>query len=91
MAYEGKIVKVKTHSTRAMGPTWTLYNGISMKSNLEVADWSKESTFVKLYLRNVDTKVLKQERNYHSGWLPMEEAFVYNHTTCILGGIVNRN
>ena len=55
-----KKVNVKAHSTRAMGPSWALYNGASMKSILEAADWSTESTFVKFYLRNVDTKVLKQ-------------------------------
>ena len=60
MAYEGKKVNIKAHSTRAMGPSWALYNGTSMKSILEAADWSTESTFVKFYLRNVDTKVLKQ-------------------------------
>ena len=60
MAYEDKSVKVKAHSTRAIGPSWALYKGASMKSILDVADWSKETTFTKFYLRNIDVEVLKQ-------------------------------
>lgn len=60
MAYQDKCLKVKAHSTRALGPTWALYKGASMKSILEVADWSKKSTFTKFYLRDLDVKVLKQ-------------------------------
>ena len=60
IAYEDKSVKVKAHSTRAIGPSWALYKGASMKSILDVADWSKETTFTKFYLRNIDVEVLKQ-------------------------------
>lgn len=54
LAYADVDMKVKGHSTRAIGPSWALYNGASMKSILEAADWSKESTFVKFYLRDVN-------------------------------------
>ena len=54
MAYDGKISNIKAHSTRAIGPSWAAYNGASMKSILEVADWSKESTFTRFYLRDLD-------------------------------------
>ena len=58
MAYENKKKsKVKGHSTRAIGPSWALFNGASMKSILESADWSKESTFCNFYLRDVDNCV----------------------------------
>ena len=62
MAYDGdKALKVKAHSIRAIGPSWDLYNGASMNSILESADWSKDSTFTRFYLRSVDVKVLKQK------------------------------
>ena len=55
MAYENKKKsKDKGQSTRAIGPSWALFNGASMKSILESADWSKESTFCNFYLRDVD-------------------------------------
>lgn len=51
--------KFRAHSTRALGPSWALFNGASMKSIMDTADWSKESTFTRFYLRNVDVDVLK--------------------------------
>ena len=57
LAYEDKSMKVKAHSTRAIGPSWALFNGASMNSILEAADWSRESTFMKFYLRDVNTSV----------------------------------
>ena len=63
MAYNDPNKKVKAHSTRAIGPSWALYNGASMDSVLNAADWSRESTFVKLYLKNVDTTVLSKHNN----------------------------
>ena len=59
MAYNDENKKVKAHSTRALGPSWALYNGASMRSILEAADWTKDSTFIQFYLRNVGVKVLK--------------------------------
>ena len=58
LAYD-KDVKVKAHSTRAIGPPWALFNEASMCSILDAADWSTESTFTKFYLRHVDVSVLK--------------------------------
>ena len=60
MAYDDQKLKVKAHSTRAIGPSWALYKGASMKSILDTADWSKESTFTQFYLRKLDVEVLKQ-------------------------------
>ena len=61
MAYNSKHIKVKAHSTRAIGPSWALFNGASLKSVLDSADWSKESTFTRFYLRDVNqTAVLKK-------------------------------
>ena len=60
LAYEDSVTKVKGHSTRAIGPSWALYNGASMSSILDAADWSKESTFVRFYLRDLnEAAVLK--------------------------------
>ena len=60
LAYEDSGTKVKGHSTRAIGPSWALYNGASMSSILDAADWSKESTFVRFYLRDLnEAAVLK--------------------------------
>lgn len=58
MAYNDKNKSVKAHSTRAIGPSWALFNGSSMKSIMEAADWSRESTFTKFYLRNLEPSVL---------------------------------
>ena len=55
LAYQVGVVDVKGHSTRAIGPSWALYNGASVNSILEAADWARESTFVRLYLRDVDS------------------------------------
>jgi hypothetical protein len=57
-AYEDKTKSVKAHSTRALGPSWALFKGASLKSVLEAADWSKETTFIKFYRREVTPYVL---------------------------------
>ena len=59
MAYTDENKKVKAHSTRAVGPSWALYNGASINLLLEAADWTKDSTFIQFYLRNIGVKVLK--------------------------------
>jgi hypothetical protein len=51
--------KFRAHSTRALGPSWALFNGASVKSIMDTADWSKESTFTRCYLCHVDVEVLK--------------------------------
>ena len=38
MAYDDQNLKVKAHSTRAIGPSCALYKGVSMKSILDTAD-----------------------------------------------------
>ena len=59
LAYDDS-VKVRGHSTRAIGPSWAIFNGASMSSILEAADWSKESTFIRFYLRDLnESAVLK--------------------------------
>jgi hypothetical protein len=45
-AYEDKHKSVTAHSTRALGPSWALFKGASMKAILNAADWSKENTFM---------------------------------------------
>lgn len=60
MAYEDSSLKVKAHSTRAIAPSWALYNGASTKSILDAADWSSESTFAKFYLRDMDVQKVLQ-------------------------------
>ena len=52
-------LKVKAHSTRAIGSSWALFKGASMKSVLESADWSSESTFCRFYFRDLEATVLK--------------------------------
>ena len=58
MAYD-RDIKTTGHSTRAIGPSWALFKGASMHSILDAADWSKETTFTRFYLRDVDVSVLK--------------------------------
>lgn len=48
-------VKVKAHSTRAIGPSFALFKGASIESILASADWSRETTFTRFYLRNVNS------------------------------------
>ena len=62
MAYNGECGAVKGHSTRAIGTSWALYNGASIKSVLEAADWSRESTFTRFYLRDLEVQVLKSKK-----------------------------
>lgn len=47
-------IKVKAHSTRAIGPSWALAKGASLSSILEAADWSRDATFKKFYYRQLD-------------------------------------
>ena len=54
LAYTDGQVKVKGYSTRSIGPSWALFNCASMKAILEAADWSKETTFTKFYLKDVN-------------------------------------
>ena len=58
MAYD-RDIKTTGHSTRAIGPSWALFKGASMHSILDAADLSKETTFTRFYLRDVDVSVLK--------------------------------
>lgn len=58
MAYDND-VNVNAHSTRAIGPSWALFKGSNMSSILQAADWSRETTFIKFYLRDVSASVLE--------------------------------
>ena len=51
--------KFRAHSTRALGPSWALFNGASVKSIMDTADWYKDTTFTRFYLRKLDVEVLK--------------------------------
>lgn len=62
-AYKQKhktVDNVKGHSTRSIGPSWALFKGVSMRSIMESADWARESTFVKHYLKTVSVDFLKE-------------------------------
>ena len=58
LAYEDPKMKVKGHSSRAIGPSWALFNGAYVNSILNAADWSHESTFIRFYIRDVSATVL---------------------------------
>ena len=45
---------VKGHSTRSVRPSWALFKGASLQQIMESADWSRETTFTKHYLKNVN-------------------------------------
>lgn len=47
--------KVKGHSTRSIGPSFALFKGASLQQIMESADWSRETTFTRHYLRNINT------------------------------------
>ena len=59
-AYDDKTNNVKAHSTRSVGPTWALFNGASIDSIMQAAVWSRESTFMKFYYRDIEPVVLKE-------------------------------
>ena len=52
-------MKVRAHSTRAIGPSLALFKGASVESIMRSADWSSETTFVRSYLRDLNCNVLK--------------------------------
>lgn len=56
LTLKNKKLKVKGHSTRALGSSYALYKGASLSSVLAAADWSRESTFVKYYLRDMSSQ-----------------------------------
>ena len=55
-----QVLKVRAHSTRAIGTSWALFKGTSVHEISESADWSLESTFSRFYLRELDVKVLQK-------------------------------
>jgi len=54
------VSKVKGHSTRSIGPSWALFKGAPLKDVLDSADWSRSSTFVKFYFKDVSFDFLKE-------------------------------
>ena len=52
------VKSIKGHSTRSLGPSWALFKGVSMKDIMESADWSRETTFVKHYLADMNINFL---------------------------------
>ena len=53
-AYDNSDLKINAHSTRAIGPSWTLFKGACLASILGAADWSKDSVFKRFYYRQLD-------------------------------------
>lgn len=47
--------QVKGHSTRSIGPSFALFKGASLQQIMESADWSRETTFTRHYLRTINT------------------------------------
>jgi hypothetical protein len=61
-AYKSKELlepKVRGHSTRSIGPSWALFKGAKLVDVLNSADWSRASTFIKFYLKEVSVDFLK--------------------------------
>ena len=50
--------KVTGHSTRSIGPSWALFKGASLQQVMEAADWSRETTFTRHYLKPVNIDFL---------------------------------
>ena len=55
-AYNDSDLKVKAHSTRAIGSSWALFKGASLSLILEAADWSRDSTFKTFYYRQLNSQ-----------------------------------
>lgn len=52
-SHNKSVSNVKAHSTRAVGPSWAIYRGATVNNVMNSADWSKETTFTKHYLKSV--------------------------------------
>ena len=50
---------VKGHSTRAIGPSWAIFKGARMVDVMKSADWSRDTTFTKFYMKEVSVDFLK--------------------------------
>ena len=46
--------KITGHSTRSVGLSWALFKGASLQQVMENADWSRETTFTRHYLKPVN-------------------------------------
>jgi len=46
--------RIRGHSTRSIGPSWALFKGASLQQVMEAADWSRETTFTRHYLKPVN-------------------------------------
>ena len=51
--------KLKGHSTRSIGPSWAFFKGASLQQIMESADWSRETTFTKHYLKPINVDFMK--------------------------------
>lgn len=69
MAYGEDKFKVYAHYTRAIGPSWALFNAASINGILESADWTTDTTFNKLYFRNVKMKKKTKNKSIVSAWM----------------------
>jgi len=47
-----EVENINGHSTRSIGPSQALFNGTYLKQIMVVADWSRENTFIKQYLKS---------------------------------------
>ena len=57
LAYSDSDMKVKAHSTRAIGPSWALFKGASLSLILDAADWSSDIKLKKFYYREMESPV----------------------------------
>ena len=53
-SHSGQVLK----AAHIAGKQWALFNGASVNSVLNAADWSHESTFIRLYLCDMSATVL---------------------------------
>ena len=65
LAYKDPKMKLKGHSTRAIGSSWELFNGAFVNSILNAVDWSPKSTITKFYLRDVNATVLNLKKCFN--------------------------
>ena len=63
--YKDPKMKVKGHSTRAIGSSWELFNGAFANSILNAVNWSPESTITKFYLRDVNATMLNLKKCFN--------------------------
>ena len=60
MSQKKSVKNVKGHSTRSVGPSWALFKGATLQQIMDSADWSRETTFTRHYLKSINVDFMNE-------------------------------